>query len=139
MTVSDARVVHADPNVTPLIDVLLVLLIIFMVIVPAAPKGLATLVPEPPNPVQPAPLQPIVLRVLAGPSGALYQINGASVAGKTSLAAELNRIFSTRASRILFVQGDPGLSFASVAQVIDISRATGIDRVAILTQSLAAR
>ena len=111
MTVAEGRGVRADPNVTPLIDVLLVLLIIFMVIVPVTPKGLAVLVPQPPQHAA-ATDNPIVLEVLRMPSGAAYRINGTTmgggVAGQARLAAELNRIYSTRADKVLFVEGDPG-------------------------------
>jgi len=142
MTVAEGRGVRADPNVTPLIDVLLVLLIIFMVIVPVTPKGLAVLVPQPPQHAA-ATDNPIVLEVLRMPSGAAYRINGTTmgggVAGQARLAAELNRIYSTRADKVLFVQGDPGLSFASVAAVLDLSHAAGVDHVAIVTRAMAAR
>lgn len=137
MTVSAVHAPNADPNVTPLIDVLLVLLIIFMVIVPVTPTGLAVLVPLPPRhaPVlADAPM--IVLRILDTPAGPAYRINGSRIDGKARLAAVLNRIYATRANRALFVQGDPGLSFAAVAQVIDLSRAAGVDRVGILTPAM---
>lgn len=136
MTIAEGRGVHADPNVTPLIDVLLVLLIIFMVIVPVTPKGLAVLVPQPPQHAAPA-NNPIVLEVL--PSGAAYRINGRTIQGKSGLAAELNRIYSTRADKVLFVQGNPGLSFAAVAAVLDLSHAAGVEHVAMMTPGMAER
>lgn len=132
MTFGPAKALAADPNVTPLIDVLLVLLIIFMVIVPIAPKGLAVLVPQPPKHTGPV-NNPIVLEVLSSPAGPTYRINGTTIEGKSRLAARLDQIYSTRADKVLFVRGDPGLSFASVAAVLDISHAAGVDHVAILT------
>lgn len=139
MQAGGARTLRAEPNVTPLIDVLLVLLIIFMVIVPVTPRGLVAMIPQAPKTNAPAPQRTIVVQVLAGPAGAIYQINGQTVAGKPELAAELNRIFSLRAEKVLFVQGDAGVDFASVAAVLDISHALGIDQVGLLTPEVAAR
>ena len=52
------------------------------------------------------------------------------------MASQLNQIYSTRADKVLFVKGDSTLNFESVAEVIDMSRALGIDRVGILTPGL---
>ncbi len=87
----------SDMNVTPMIDVLLVLIIIFMVIQPTTPKGLEALVPQPPkNKDTPPPDndRTIVVQVLAG-SVPTYKINDQTFA-KSDLTSELTKIFSTR-------------------------------------------
>jgi biopolymer transport protein ExbD len=138
MTVNGSRRMQAEPNVTPLIDVLLVLLIIFMVIVPVTPQGLTAMVPQPPKANQPTPERTIVVRILANTAGPTYRINDETVDGPVQLRAELSRIYSIRAEKVLFVQGDRGLDFASVAAVIDMARALGVDHVGILTPGLKA-
>jgi biopolymer transport protein TolR len=143
MQTGTTKTLQADPNVTPLIDVLLVLLIIFMVIVPVTPRGLTAMLPQRPKSAQPEPVAPIVVEVLASPAGPVYRINGQridgqGVAAKVGLCSELDHIYATRADKALFVKGDPGLSFASVAEVIDAGRAAGVDHVAILTPGMTA-
>ncbi|HTW48678.1 MAG TPA: biopolymer transporter ExbD [Acidobacteriaceae bacterium] len=138
MSSGTTKSLHADPNVTPLIDVLLVLLIIFMVIVPVTPRGLTAMLPQPPRGAQTEPASPIVVEVLASQAGPVYlingqRINGSSVAGKAGLVAELERIYAVRADKTLFVKGDPAVSFAAVAEAIDAGRAAGVDQIAILT------
>ncbi len=130
----------SDINVTPLIDVLLVLLIIFMVIVPVTPKGLDALVPQPPkNPQQTQPDdRTIVVSVLhtAGTQVA-YKINQDDVA-KADLLARLTAIYANRAERVMFVKGDDDVNFAQVADVIDIGRAAGVDHVGLMTPKILA-
>lgn len=138
MQTGATKSLQADPNVTPLIDVLLVLLIIFMVIVPVAPRGLTAMLPQPPKDARTEPSNPIVVEVLASRTGPVYRVNGQRIdgqngTGKSALAAELERIFAARADKVLFVKGDPAVDFASVAEVFDAGRAAGVDRVAILT------
>lgn len=130
----------SDINVTPLIDVLLVLLIIFMVIVPVTPKGLDALVPQPPkNPQQTQPDdRTIVVSVLhtAGTQVA-YKINQDDVA-HADLLARLTAIYANRAERVMFVKGDDDVNFAQVADVIDIGHAAGVDHVGLMTPKILA-
>jgi biopolymer transport protein ExbD len=131
----------ADINVTPLIDVLLVLLIIFMVITPLTPHGLQALVPQPPPPNQ-KPVdtdRTVVVQVLQTPSGKpRLKINQDDVSWD-ELGKRLEDIFKTRAERVMFVKGDDDVEFQNVAQVIDIARGTQVvDRVGLVTAKIEA-
>jgi biopolymer transport protein ExbD len=133
---------NADINVTPLIDVLLVLLIIFMVIVPVTPKGLDALVPQPPkNPQQQQPNdRTIVVSINSSPAGVpSFLINEDNVA-QNDLKNRLDAIYATRAEseRVMFIKGDPNLNFSTVADVVDIAHGVGVDHIGLITPKIAA-
>jgi biopolymer transport protein ExbD len=141
MTTGSTKGYSSEINMTPMIDILLVLLIVFMVITPAAPKGLSALVPQPPR--QDAPPPPnddrtVVVQVLRG-SGAApqYKINETGVA-KADLLQKLTDIFANRAERVLFVKSDDDVDFSYVAEVIDIGYNANVDHIGLMTPKMMA-
>ena len=114
-----------DINVTPMIDVLLVLLIIFMVIVPAQRKAVDVQLPDPTPSVAPANAtntQQIVLEVL--PNGS-YSINKEAVT-KARLAGRLKEIYDPRPEKIIFIKGDPKVKYQDVIFAMDVARGSGV-------------
>jgi len=127
----------ADINMTPMIDVLLVLIIIFMVITPLTPKGLEALVPQPPPPNQPPNQSDQRTVVIVIDKDHKYSINSDPIA-EDQLGNRLEQIFKTRAERVVFVKGDPSIEFQWVAKAIDVAHGAGIDKVGLMTAKVEA-
>jgi len=137
MSVGGSGSAKADINMTPMIDVLLVLIIIFMVITPLTPKGLEALVPQPPKADQPqsqADQRTVVIQIFRDKS---MQINQEPT-DEQRLGPRLEEIFKTRAERVVFVRGDNDLEYQYVAKAIDIAHGAGIDRVGLMTPQMEA-
>jgi biopolymer transport protein TolR len=115
---------QSEPNLTPMIDVLLVLLIIFMVIIPMGRKAFDVQLPDPtaPPPPKQNKVNQIVLEVLPGEQ---YLINKAPVA-KNELFNEFKKIYDPRPEKILFVKGDPEVIYQDVIFGMDQARGAGV-------------
>src|SRR5215470_5969165 len=123
----------ADINMTPMIDVLLVLIIIFMVITPLTPKGLEALVHQPPPPNQ-SDQRTVVVDI---DKDHHMRINTEDT-DENRLGPRLAEIFKTRAERVVFIKGDPSLEYQWVAKAIDIAHGAGIDKVGLMTAKVEA-
>jgi len=123
----------ADINVTPLIDVLLVLLVTFLLIVPVTPKGEEARIPQDSNQPPANPESAIVLQLTATADAGTVQvaINRQKLEW-SALEDSLRQIFKTRGDKTLFVAGDREIDFSYIARAIDMAHAAGVDNVGLM-------
>jgi len=116
-----------EPNVTPMIDVLLVLLIIFMMIIPMSRKAIDVQLPDPTPAVAPANAvsNQIVLEVRPGANGAEYFVNTRPIP-KVDLVKGLKEIYDPRPEKIIFIKGDEKVKYQDVIYAMDASRGAGV-------------
>lgn len=133
----------SEPNIVPLIDILLVLIIIFMVVTPLTPNGLPALAPQPnPNKDESSPenLRTIVVQLTC--ASALCEQSRVKINQEESdwdrLGARLVEIYKTRAEKVAFVKADDDLEFGHVARAIDIIKGAGVDKIGLMTPQLEA-
>lgn len=126
---NSTRGVHAQINMTPMIDVLLVLLILFMVIAPTRANGLSTEIAQ--NALNAVKEEPSIVLEIAADQSLRVNTHPLEVA---QLSLELQRVFRSRANRTLFLKGSGDLPFSAVASAIDTARGAGVDRIALLTK-----
>jgi len=112
-----------EPNVTPMIDVLLVLLIIFMLVVPMSRKAIDLQLPDPTEQQSSSnPPPQIVLEVLPGNR---FAVNKEPL-DKATLPKRLKEIYDGRPEKIIFVKGDPKVKYSDVIFAMDVARGAGV-------------
>jgi biopolymer transport protein ExbD len=124
----------SEINVTPLIDVLLVLLIIFMVILPEHKMGERTLIPQPSLESATRPPEPPIVIQLSNVNASqrpILKINQDEVPWD-GLEARLKDVYRQREDKVAFVKGDPDVEFEYVAEAVDITHRAGADRIGLL-------
>jgi biopolymer transport protein ExbD len=124
----------SEINVTPLIDVLLVMLIIFMVIVPEAPRGLRSVLPSAADrsAVDKIADRPILVQVEPSQTAVRYVVNGAAVE-RAELTPRLVKLLSQTSARQVLLKADASLDFGVIAGVMDASQTAGAESVGLVT------
>ena len=112
---------NSELNVTPMLDVLLVLLVIFMAASVAVHHTVDVSLPQPCVDICPG-SDPITLEVLPGPT---FRLNGTPIAS-AALAQTLRTVYVNRPEKVMYVAGRPGVSYETVVSAIDVARSNGV-------------
>ena len=131
MPASQQAVLSAEPNVTPMIDVLLVVMIVFMIAMVRVYHTMDVQLPAPCSNGC-ANSEQVVLEVLSGPR---YRVNRQPVPD-SALLSELKRIYSARPEKIIHVAGDPSVHYDDVIAAMDVAKAAGVRVIGVAPRAL---
>jgi biopolymer transport protein TolR len=135
MAVGTKKGPKCDINITPYIDILLVLLIIFMVITPVRQMDLDVKVPQPaPEDQTKNIVDPSVIVVSVGESAQIAINQDPTDIG--SLGAKLQEIYSARANKNMFISASPKLPYGDVVKVIDVAKGSGVGDIGLIIEAI---
>jgi len=134
MNVGTRKGAMADINITPYIDILLVLLIIFMVITPVRQMDLEVKVPQTSNDTSPGAVDPSVIVVSVGESANIAVNQEPTTISQ--LGAKLQEIYSARANKNMFISASAKLPYGDVVKVIDIAKGAGVGDIGLITEQI---